>query len=407
MTSVATKGRGRKKPAADFEDWDWNSQFPKAIKAVAQSLNTDLWALFRPNRPDENVLVKLMQLSVAALENPGAAKNEELAAGAAHVLAACALKYQQLESVASALVDVLNRHEHSPPLVAELLRYSVAQFDDGRLAAAVIGEVAAVDPAEYERQQNATGEKAGVRSIAEFVQEMANRMPRLMANQISLLLPHLGGKAWTLRSGIVAALGYLLHKAFDNVAGQQDVASQGVAARLRSKQHLLDVLCERVRDQSSYTRKAVLQTWQYLAENRAVPLGHWQVVTEIATGRLEDKSSLVRKEALRLLQSLMLHNPFGPSLPSDRFAASLATHKAMLDAICPPGAEDAINEGIQVEGGAPAEGEDTAQEETVDEDIEVEGDAEGDDMEVEEQEAEQVEESPAAPTGKTRTFLVS
>ena len=45
-------------------------------------------------------------------------------------------------------------------------------------AAAVLGELAAVDPAEYERQQNATGEKAGVRSVAAFVKEMAAQLPR-------------------------------------------------------------------------------------------------------------------------------------------------------------------------------------------------------------------------------------
>jgi condensin complex subunit 1 len=36
-----------------------------------------------------------------------------------------------------------------------------------------------------------------------------------MAAQISLLQPHLGGKAYSLRSAIVHAIGFLLHKAFD------------------------------------------------------------------------------------------------------------------------------------------------------------------------------------------------
>jgi hypothetical protein len=428
-----------RKRAADDGTWDWPAQHAKVMKAVGASLNVDLWALFRPHRPDEGLLVKLMQLAGGALESPAAAKDEELAGGAAHVLAACALKYGQLESVASALVDALAKHEHTPPLVAELLRFSVAHYDDGRLAAAVIAEVAAVDPAEYERQQNATGEKAGVRSVAAFVEEMASRTPRLMAAQIALLLPHLGGKAWTLRSGIVTALGFLLHKAFENAtadaadaqgapgffssrglalllllcavllgccvavfcrvhrcvaraaraypciwraAGGPSAAAPGsgalphapplapapagAASRLRSKQHLLDVLCDRVRDQSSFTRKAVLQTWQYLAEARAIPLGHWQVVTTIATGRLADKSSLVRKEALRLLQALMLHNPFGPSLPVDRFDASLAAHRAMLDLVLPPAAgqeEDAVAEGIDIQGAASAasQGEDESE----------------------------------------------
>ena len=48
-------------------------------------------------------------------------------------------------------------------------------------AAAVLGELAAVDPAEYERQQNASGEKAGVRSVAAFVKEMASCLPRCAA----------------------------------------------------------------------------------------------------------------------------------------------------------------------------------------------------------------------------------
>lgn len=38
---------------------------------------------------------------------------------------------------------------------------------------------------------------------------------RLMSHQIALLLPHLGGKAYSLRSAIVHAIGSLLHKAFD------------------------------------------------------------------------------------------------------------------------------------------------------------------------------------------------
>lgn len=335
LTGAGTgKGRGKKK-AADESVWDWPSQYARVMNAVGQSLNTDLWALFRPNRPDQTVLLKLIQLATAALGLPDAAKDEELAGGAAHILAVTAIKYQQLDSVAAALVDALNGHEHTPPLVAELLRYSMAQWDDGRLAAAVVADVAAVDPAEYERQQNATGEKAGVRSVAAFVEEMASRAPRFMAGQIALMLPHFGGKAWTLRSGIVTAVGYLLHKAFDASASEAADA-QGAAARLRSKQHLLEILCERIRDQSSFTRKAVLQTWQYLAEHRAIPLGHWQVVTEMAIGRLEDKSSLVRKEALRLLGALMLHNPFGPALPVDRFVASLQVHKAMLEQVMPP-----------------------------------------------------------------------
>lgn len=61
-------------------------------------------------------------------------------------------------------------------------------------------------------------------------------------------------------------------------------AVTGTNARLRSKQQLLHILVERVRDQNAYTRARVLQTWMYLAEKTAIPLGHWLCVTQIAVG---------------------------------------------------------------------------------------------------------------------------
>ena len=322
--------QGRRKKKTDGE-WDWSEQSAKLLKAVARCISLDLWKVFRPARPDDAVLISLIQICSDCLSCSSCAKNGEAVNHGGQILGLTALRYQQVDAVAAALVDLLNQYDHTPSVVAEMLRYSIAEWDDGRLAAAVIQEISSTDPLEYERQQNATGEKAGVRSVAAFVDELSNRLPKLMASQISLLLPHLGGKAWTLRSGIITAIGHLLAKAFDSGDDGNKEDQDAVIARLRTKQHLLDILCERTRDQSSYTRKAVLQTWQYLAQHKAIPLGHWQLVTSIAIGRLEDKSSLVRKEAMRLISCLMLHNPFGPSLPLDKFAASLQLHSGMLE----------------------------------------------------------------------------
>lgn len=324
--------RGKKKALSS--QFDWPEQAAKLLKSVGRCMALDLWKVFRPNRPEDAVLISLIQLSTNILSLPSCAKDPESVLHGAQVLGLTALRYQKVDEVAAAVVELLNQYEHTPTMVAEILRYSIAEWDDGRLAALVIQEIASTDPLEYERQQNATGEKAGVRSVATFVDEVSARLPKLMATQISLLLPHLGGKAWTLRSGIIAAIGHLLAKAFDGAEDSNEKEdTEATVARLRTKQHLLDILCERTRDQSSYTRKAVLQTWEQLAQNRAIPLGHWQVVTSIATGRLEDKSSLVRKEAMRLMSCLMLHNPFGPSLPLDKFRASLELHTGMLEQV--------------------------------------------------------------------------
>ena len=47
-------------------------------------------------------------------------------------------------------------------------------------------------------------------------------------------------------------------------------------------------------------------------------------------GRMEDKSSNVRKAAMQLLMTLLHFNPFGPVLEEPRLAATLDAHAAKL-----------------------------------------------------------------------------
>lgn len=134
-------------------------------------------------------------------------------------------------------------------------------------------------------------------------------------------------------------------------------------------------------------------------------------------GRLDDKSSLVRKEALRLLQGLMLHNPFGPQLPVDRFEATLKEHNAILEQCMPQQAGDDIEQPIEVEGEAAGQQAGEGQQEMAEvkeepraeasaEQMEVDADGEGAPAEGEAAagEADEEEEQPAQnlPTRELR-----
>ena len=55
----------------------------------------------------------------------------------------------------------------------------------------------------------------------------AGRCPQLVAANVSMLIGHLGGKAYSLRSSIVTALGHLVHKAFKQGPGE-DADAQGM-----------------------------------------------------------------------------------------------------------------------------------------------------------------------------------
>lgn len=157
-----------------------------------------------------------------------------------------------------------------------------------------------------------------------------------------------------MRMGIIQAIGYLIHKGF--APGSGELQNNGVEDNQYGNTHtrdsLLDVLLERFRDVWHHARSRVLQTWSYLVEydqhlfatnqythspvislsrNKAVPKKYIQLVCEEAVGRLEDKTSGVRKNAIQLLSHLMEHNPIGPELPLENFKRNFENLKKTLE----------------------------------------------------------------------------
>jgi condensin complex subunit 1 len=83
------------------------------------------------------------------------------------------------------------------------------------------------------------------------------------------------------------------------------------------------VLEERALDVSSYTRSKVLQTWIELVAAEAVPVAMLPSIVILASQRLLDKASQVRKYAMQLLTALLQHNPFSSKLSLTVFKAEL------------------------------------------------------------------------------------
>lgn len=81
-----------------------------------------------------------------------------------------------------------------------------------------------------------------------------------------------------------AAAGIANEERGDEMQAWLCAGGQSQANWLRAKQALLDLLTQRVRDQSAYTRARSLHTWALLADKCAIPLGHWMLVTQLAIG---------------------------------------------------------------------------------------------------------------------------
>lgn len=76
------------------------------------------------------------------------------------------------------------------------------------------------------------------------------------------------------------------------------------------RDEFLEDLLNHLNDVSSYVRSKVLQIWDQMKKEDAVPLA-WQLkVVRVAVERLEDKTASVRKASVQLLKSFLETNPF-------------------------------------------------------------------------------------------------
>lgn len=338
--AVERTAKGKKKAGSaksKLVEWQWEEQRERIVHVMAGALDIDLWQVFRPKQPEEDFLLLFVRLGSMCLENPAALKSKVTKRAAFEMMGSCALKWGQLEQVTTALIHLLNKCEHLPGPIAELASAAADRFENAHLAAALIREVGRVDPHDYKMQQ--ASDAVGVRCVGVFLSEIAERMPKTTMTNMSVLMPHLDGEAYSLRSAIVSVLGHLLISQKDVIA-VSDHHDNATAPLLRTKQGFLDLLVERVHDTSAFTRARVLNTWATMAEAKAIPLSHWLIVTDLAIGRLNDKGALVRKAAMGLLASLLGYNPFAPQLPSTTFAESLKDYEAKLASMTPPPSDD-------------------------------------------------------------------
>ena len=67
------------------------------------------------------------------LELPAALKTKAVREGAFKLLSSLAHRFQQLDTVTGALIDLLNKHEHVPAVLAELSEFAFVKYGDARL----------------------------------------------------------------------------------------------------------------------------------------------------------------------------------------------------------------------------------------------------------------------------------
>lgn len=281
-------------------------------------LETDLGLLWKLPHPEEAFLEIVSKIAFSILENPASCKTKALKNSTFMIIGILASKYEFSIHIVSSMMDHMRKFENIVSIFVEVAEYVVHTTQFTPIMTDIMRDISKITSSELDK--NATLAK----NLSSFVPELSEKLPKLILPSISLLLTHLENENAPMRSGVIQCLGYIISKAYTS-QGESETSN------LRTRDSLLDILIERIRDKISYTRVRVLQTWSYLCEERSIPLTLYTTLTEKCVQRIEDKSSFVRKSAIQLLANLMQYNPYASQLRLELFRTTYDKIKEQME----------------------------------------------------------------------------
>ena len=303
----------------------WSAGRLSCLEGLSNALRgVDVAWLWNLRVVDEACLLLWVRAGARALPNSrGAAHAAERAAAHACIVEAIGTAPAEFGvAAAAALVeDLVLRDEAGAKDAADLC----AAGGGGRVAGDLLREL--------DRVSGESGD-ASAKLVAAFIDHLGSRAPTAAAPHVAALKTQLSSTHYGLRSAVVSALSAVV------CADAQDRREQKEKPLLAddARGALLDLVVERCRDASHWTRAATMRACIKLVEQRAVPRDRYADVASAACGRLKDKTGQVRKNALDLVVAVLAHNPFAPILDPAPYelradalqAANVADHASIV-----------------------------------------------------------------------------
>eukprot|EP00055_Hartaetosiga_balthica_P015203 m.88274 g.88274 ORF g.88274 m.88274 type:complete len:1349 (-) comp8804_c0_seq1:2050-6096(-) len=296
LTAATSKKSKKQKKTNEF---DWQTQRERSFSFILTMLRMDvarLWPMSFAEEPFVNLITRIVYLS---LENPEVIKDKDTFEQITDLLAILNQKYNHAPACSTSIVHLLPHFEHLATPLASMLHSFVTKNKCPNVVDDVLREIGRMDPTDFVK------DASGARYFSAFLVELGSLLPDSVLPSLSVLLPHLDGEAYPIRNGILRMCGSIL---------QHTLRSNVNEAMKRSRDEMLSILQERLVDSSAYVRKTALQVWQDLAASRSIPLTALNSVVTSCVIRLEDKSSLVRKQAIAFVTSILTNNPYGDKL---------------------------------------------------------------------------------------------
>ncbi|KAL9031215.1 MAG: hypothetical protein Q9196_000751 [Gyalolechia fulgens] len=335
--AVPARGRGAGKGAKSKSNtkdgaWDSTAQLQNALETMCKVLRLKLAKIFMTTS-ERDTWVGLFTRSVyLILESEQRIKNTALRMHAFKVLCIAVKHHGHAFGAQTSIIQNLSYFEHLAEPMAEFLQILAEQYDYPQLAEEILRDLS--------NKEFNSNDTRGPKSVSTFIIKLSELAPRLVIKQMTLLIKQLDSEAYILRCAVIEVCGNLISD-----LSKQEERGENYKTQING---FFEILEERFLDTNPYCRCRDIQVYMKLCDLEQKFPKRRQTVAQLAARSLEDKSSNVRRNAIKLLGKLVSSHPFsvmhGGLLSYTEWDQRLQAVQTELNALKPPNGSPGLAE---------------------------------------------------------------
>ncbi|GLI77067.1 condensin complex non-SMC subunit Cnd1 [Penicillium ochrochloron] len=285
--------KSRSKSAKDGQ-WDWTPQIQISMETMCKVMKLKLGRIFMTTS-DRDTFINLFTRTIyLILESEQRVKSMAIRMHAFKVLCIAVKHHGHAFGAQTSIVQSLTYFEHLSEPMAEFLHILAEQYDYPQLSDEILKELG--------NKEFNSNDTRGPKSVSAFIIKLSELAPRLIIKQMTLLAKQLDSEAYTLRCAVIEVCGNLISD-----LSRQEEPSENSKTQINA---FFDVLEERFLDINPYCRCRAIQVLMRICDLEQKFPKRRQAAAQLAARSLEDKSSNVRRNAIKLLSKLVATHPF-------------------------------------------------------------------------------------------------
>lgn len=280
-------------------------QVEDALDAVGACVKMDLSKLFVTTPEKTQFLEMFIRQIFRLMESPDRMKVVPIKTLMFRDIAVAVTKHGMNIIVQNAVIQSLTYYIHLPPYMAELMHQLSTQYDHIGLTEDLLREISQLE-------FNAN-DSNGPKAVSEFLIKLSELSPRLILKQMSSTAQLLDNSNMSLRCSVVETCGNIVVDILKSDPEDSEGGVEHTANHTQQVDGLLNLLEERFRDQNPFVRTKAIQAMVKICSLPVRIPKRRQSIMLYAVRSLADRSTLVRRNAIKLMYKLLLTHPFSAS----------------------------------------------------------------------------------------------